>query len=154
MKMSIVQAALVNDISAISELLTRGTAVDERDKGGRTPLMQATINGRIDIMKLLLDSGANPNIQDKGGWSALHFAAQGQSAEGIELLVFYGATVDIANSDGNTPLSGAVFNYRGNGDVVSTLLRLGADRHRENKHGVSPAKLARKIANYDVRKFF
>jgi ankyrin repeat protein len=116
--------------------------------------MQATIDKRIDIMRLLLDSGANPDIQDKRQWSALHFAAQEQSADGIELLVSHGATVDIADSDGNTPLSKAVFNYRGNGDAVSALLRLGADRHRENKHGVSPAGLAHKIGNYDVRKFF
>jgi uncharacterized protein len=130
------------------------TAVEEPDRDGRTPLMRATINTRLDTMRLLLDSGANPDIQDKGGWSALHFAAQEQSAEAIELLVSHGATVDIADSHGNTPLSRAVFNYRGNGDAVSTLLRLGADRHRENNHGVSPASLANKIVNYDVNKFF
>lgn len=152
--MNIIQAALINDISAISELLTRGASVDERDIDGRTPLMQATINVRTDVMKLLLDSGAKPDIQDKRGWSALHFAAQGQSAEGIELLVSHGASVDIADGQGNTPLSTAVFAYKDNGDAITTLLRLGADRQRENSHGVSPFSLAHKIANYDVRKFF
>ena len=152
--MNLTQAVMINDVPAISELLTRGASLDERDRDGRTPLMQAAINARIDIMGLLLGSGAKPDIQDKRGWSALHFAAQGQLAEGIELLVSHGATVDIVDSHGNTPLGRAVFNYRGDGDAVNMLLRLGADRHRENNHGVSASSLAHTIANYDVRKFF
>ena len=116
--------------------------------------MLATISARLDTVRLLLDSGANPDIQDKGGWTALHFAAQEQSAEAIELLASHGATIDIADGHGNTPLSRAVFSYRGNGDAVCTLLRLGANTHRENNHGVSPASLANRIANYDVKKFF
>jgi len=105
-------------------------------------------------MRLLLNSGASPDVPDKNGWSALHFAAQAQSAEAIELLVSHGATVDVADRYGNTPLSRAVFNCRGDGGAVITLLRLGADRHFKNKHGNSPADLAKKIANYDVKKFF
>jgi len=70
------------------------------------------------------------------------------------LLVSHGATVDVADRYGNTPLSRAVFNYSGDGGAVITLLRLGADRHFKNKHGNSPADLAKKIANYDVKKFF
>jgi ankyrin repeat protein len=149
-------AVQVRSAEGIKLLVSHGPTVDldQGDKGGRTPLMQAAINQRIDIMKLLLDSGAEPDIQDRRRWSALHFAAQEQSADGIELLVSHGATIDIADSDGNTPLSTAVFNYRGNGNAVSALLRLGADRQRKNKHGVSPAGLAHKIGNYDVRKFF
>jgi uncharacterized protein len=152
--MNIIQAALINDVSAISELLARGARVDECDKDGRTPLMHATINKQLDIMRLLLNSGADPDIQDKSGWSALHFAAQARSAESVELLVSHRATVDVADNHGNTPLFRAIFCHRVGGDVVSMLLRLGADRHRENKHGVSPAKLAHKSANHDVRKFF
>jgi ankyrin repeat protein len=149
-------AVQVRSAEGIKFLVSHGPTVDLdlRDKGGRTALMQATIDKRIDIVKLLLDSGAHPDIQDKRQWSALHFAAQDQFADGIELLVSHGATLDVADSDGNTPLFRAVFNYRGNGDAVSALLRLGADRHRKNKHGVSPAGLAHKIGNYDVRKFF
>jgi len=128
--------------------------IDERDNYGRTALIQAAIDTRIDAMRLLLNSGASPDIQDKSGWSALHFAARSRSAEAIELLVSHGATVDIADSYGNTPLWRAVFNYRGDGGAVSTLLRLGADSHFKNKHGNSPADLAKKIANYDVKKFF
>jgi hypothetical protein len=60
--MNIIQAALINDVSAISELLARGARVDECDKDRRTPLMHAT--------RLLLNSGADPDIQDKSGCSA------------------------------------------------------------------------------------
>jgi uncharacterized protein len=152
--MNITQTVLKKDIPAIRDLLSQGADVDERDKLGRTPLMQATIDKRLDIMKLLLDSGASVDIQDKNGWSALHFAAQAQLADGIELLASRGATIDITDSHGNTPLNRAVFNYRGNGEPITRLLSHGADKNLENNNRVSPASLANRIANYDVRKFF
>jgi hypothetical protein len=38
--------------------------------------------------------------------------------------------------------------------MISLLREAGADPHRPNAHGVTPASLAHTIANYDVRKFF
>lgn len=150
----LIPAVLKNDIRAISELLTSHKPDDERDRDGCTALMNAMIHGRIDIMKLLLNAGADPDIQDRSGWTALHFASQEQSTEAIELLVSRRATLDIPDMHGNTPLGNAVFNYRGTGDAVSTLLRLGADRNFRNHSGISPLSLANRISNYDVRKFF
>jgi hypothetical protein len=53
-----------------------------------------------------------------------------------------------------TPLFKAVFNSRGNGDLIRLLRARGASPYATNKHGVSPLKLARTITNFDVRKFF
>ena len=38
--------------------------------------------------------------------------------------------------------------------LIQLCARRGADPRVKNKHGVSPVKLARTIANYDVRQFF
>jgi uncharacterized protein len=55
---------------------------------------------------------------------------------------------------GNTPLFRAVFESNGRGEIVKMLRAAGANPERENIHGVSPAQLARTIANYDVAQYF
>jgi ankyrin repeat protein len=62
--------------------------------------------------------------------------------------------VDARDKHGNTPLSKAVFYSQGSGEMISLLLRWGADRDLKNNYGVSPVGLARSIANYDVARFF
>ena len=67
------------------------------------------------------------DIQDSVGWCALHYAAQVNSYSSCKLLLDNGATVDIQDVYGNTPLSKAVFNSIGNGEVVELLRLSGAD---------------------------
>ncbi len=99
-------------------------------------------------MVLLVD------CRDRDGFSALAFASQFQQAEVVRALLAAGANSNIADRWGNTPLTKAVYFYRGNGECVVALLRGGADPDRKNSHGKSPRDLATTIANYDVRKYF
>jgi uncharacterized protein len=48
----------------------------------------------------------------------------------------------------------AVFNSCGDGSVIELLLSAGADPNAPNDSDVTPIKLARTIANYDVAQFF
>jgi ankyrin repeat protein len=98
-----------------------------------------------------LAQNTDPNIADSAGWRALHFAAQKQDGALIQLLITAGAEVDAPDGNGNTPLSTAVFAYRGSPDAIRTLKNAGADETRANNHGVSPRSLAEMIANYDVK---
>lgn len=102
----------------------------------------------------LLNTEINVNEQDKQGWTALHFAAQEQSAPGVAALVRAGANTELKDSYGNTPLFKAVFSARDNGEIIKILLKAGANPDSENNSGVSPRKLADKIANYDLEKYF
>jgi ankyrin repeat protein len=96
----------------------------------------------------------DPSAPDDEGWTPLHFAAQSNSAEIAELLLNAGASLAPRDTHGNTLLFKAVFNSRGKGDVIRLLRARGANPYATNKHGVSPLKLARTIANFDVRQFF
>ncbi|WP_406066165.1 hypothetical protein OG462_41530 [Streptomyces sp. NBC_01077] len=53
-----------------------------------------------------------------------------------------GARVDAPDAQGNTPLRLAVFTYRGDGTVLSLLVRAGADPDKANLHGASPREVA------------
>jgi ankyrin repeat protein len=124
------------------------------DAYGRNPLHYAALEGNVNQVRQLLATGSNPNAADDDGWSPLHVAAQSGATEVVRILLEMGATVDPRDSHGNTPLSKAVFNSRGNGDVIKLLRGAGADPYAENLHGVSPLGLARSIANYDVKQYF
>jgi uncharacterized protein len=124
------------------------------DEYGRTPLHYAAADGKVEEVIRLLAAGANPNAQDDNGWSPLHFAAQAVSPGATEALLAAGAQTELKDSFGNTALSTAVFESRGNGSVIQLLRRAGADPHAANSSGVTPLDLARTIANFNVRQFF
>lgn len=124
------------------------------DREGRTSLHYAAAENRFLDVYALLSAGADPNLQDRNGWSPLHFAAQAVSAECTSELLRHGANHSLRDSHGNTPLFRAVFASQGNGAVIELLLHAGADPFSKNNSGVSPASLARTIANYNLAQFF
>ncbi len=124
------------------------------DKAGRTPLHYAAADGDVPVVRRLLASGIHPAARDDDGWTPLHFAAQSSAPEVALILLDAGALIDAPDVHGNTPLLRAVFSCRGDGTMIKLLRVRGADPCVKNKHGVSPVKLARTIANYDVRQFF
>jgi uncharacterized protein len=103
---------------------------------------------------LLLEFGAQVDVQDESGNSALYYAAQGYFPELATMLISRGAAVDIQDQYGNTPLWRAVFNSAGRGELISILLKAGADRNHRNQRGKSPLELANTIANFNVTQFF
>jgi ankyrin repeat protein len=128
--------------------------LSSKDKEGRTPLINATIENQYDTVKVLIEKRANVNEQDNNGYSALHFASQNYYINIAKLLIESNADVNIKDLHGNTPLFRAVFNSMGRGEMISLLLTNGADKNSCNKHGISPLKLADTIGNYNVINFF
>jgi hypothetical protein len=124
------------------------------DKAGRTPLHLAAADVDGTEVCRLLATGTDPAARDDEGWTPLHFAAQNNAVDVALSLLDAGAPIDAQDVHGNTPLLKAVFNCRGDGTLIRLLRSRGADPSVKNKHGVSPVKLARTIANYDVRQFF
>src|SRR5262250_2013856 len=120
------------------------------DKLGRSELHYAVSDGNLVRVRELIRQGMSVNLPDRNGCTPLHFAAQTHDEALARLLLDSGASVDSRDSNGNTPLSTAVFNSRGRGELIKLLRQRGADATSTNNSGVSPASLARTIANYDV----
>jgi len=128
--------------------------IDMVDRQGRSELHYSALEGTADQTRELLAAGQDPNLADRDGFVPLHLAAQQGNVEVAEVLLEAGAIVDAVNKYGNTPLFVAVFNSKGQGDVIQLLRRYGANPRRGNGSGQTPVGLARLIANYDVKQFF
>lgn len=148
--MSLITLVFAGNGRELRRRVEAGEAVDQQDRDQRTPLMHAVIDRRQELVDLLLELGASPNAQDRAGCGPLHFAVDGYAVDIVNALLVRGATVDLEDAHGNTPLNNAVFHSRGRMEVIQRLLRAGADKYRKNKHGVSPADLAKSIANYQI----
>ena len=150
----LIAAVLRRDAQALAATIAAGANVNESNGDGRTALHHVAINGDADSTATLLEAGAQANLGDAAGWTALHFAAGEHHLAVAELLLRAGAAVDSEDAHGNTPLSRAVFESRGRGEMIHLLRQHGADSSHANRHGVSPAGLAATIANYDVTTWF
>jgi ankyrin repeat protein len=124
------------------------------DSKSRSLLMWASIYGDSTLAKYLLDKNIDVDMKDLGGLSALHFACQEGHKEIIENILKSNADINIQDKFGRTPLSLAVYNSRGNGDIIILLLNSGANPHIKNNYNVTAYELAKTIANYDIVKFF
>lgn len=124
------------------------------DRAGRTPLHYAALADELEEVESLIARGESPDQQDKQGFTPLHLAAQQRALKASSALLAAGASVDAENEFGNTPLFAAVFNCRGDGDLIKLLRAHGADPLHANASGQTPLGLARLIGNYDVAQYF
>jgi ankyrin repeat protein len=92
---------------------------------GKTPLMDAVIEGKIDRVNTLISEGVNVDEQDELGWTALQLAAAYGRVEIVNTLLANGARPNIKNSVGRTALMYAA--ALGHTGIVRALLAAGAD---------------------------
>ncbi|NNU26940.1 ankyrin repeat domain-containing protein [Isoptericola sediminis] len=52
-------------------------SLDEADRGGRTPLHSAALDGDVEEVRSLVAAGCDPGAADRSGFTPLHFAPQG-----------------------------------------------------------------------------
>lgn len=57
-------------------LLKHGADVDNQNKIGRSPMIEAALWGRLDNVKILLKNGANKSLRDVHGRRAAELAEQ------------------------------------------------------------------------------
>jgi ankyrin repeat protein len=132
-------------IKLLSEL-----GIDSQDSYLRNPLIWATFYNNIELLAWLIKNGANIDHQDRNGYCALHFAGQQKSIDSAKLLLENDADINLMDIHGNPPIWTAIFNSKGNYELVRLYVLKGADLDSENKHNISPRKLAETIAGFDL----
>ena len=126
-------AARRTDGAMAELLLTNRAPVDARDKVGNTPLLTAlqTASGdSVEKQTAVRDTKVNVSV----------LAVQQQQLGFVRLLLAFRADPNLRNTDGLTPLIGAV--SLGNEPVVNALLAAHADVNAADGLGLTPLHLA------------
>jgi ankyrin repeat protein len=139
-------------VDTIPELVQHGAPLASASVKGETAIRSAAECGLPQCLEALLASASEQDIEQSfanehthsgGGVSPLMAAARTGSKECVRLLVQHQPfvrTVDCTDSSGNTALHhGAQFK-----DIVSILLRSGANPLIGNSHGDTPLELAQR----------
>ncbi|PCD34539.1 hypothetical protein FGRA07_08857 [Fusarium graminearum] len=130
------------------ESRTAPKAQDEPFEEGLTPLLVAARSGRVETFHILIDHGANPKASSSG-YTGVYLATAGQNKSLIRLFVQKGVSVDARTThEENTALIRAVRD--GYPQIVSLLIKLGADVNASNNIGWTPLHFAAETGFEDV----
>ena len=105
--------------------------IERTDKQGRTPLMEASMEGHPEMVALLIEHEANVEIQDSEGSTPLIIAAQKGHTQTVKILIEKGAK-QLSDSNGCSPLMLAA--HGGHTDIVKILFEHGADVNGKSKN--------------------
>ena len=132
------EAASLNNISRVVDLLSSGITIDFQDKQGRTALHCAAEPGYTRIVELLLnnDPKANSNIQDNIGETPLHLASSEGHIHVVRALLINNAKTNIINAYGATPLHRA--SNKGYIKIAEMLLDFGSNIDASDYLGQTP----------------
>ncbi|MEM7430356.1 MAG: ankyrin repeat domain-containing protein [Pseudomonadota bacterium] len=128
----------------------RAASVSMSDGDAREPIHHAAFSGNVPVITWLLDNGADADSQDRHGHTALHFAVQEKHVDVIARLLDHGVDPTLVDSHGNAPLWRAVFDARGEYDIVKKLIAAGADPLAKNNSDRSPLDFAETIGDRDL----
>ena len=143
------EAATHGNLADVERYLKNGTAVDARDKIGKTPLMEA---GSLPVAAFLVNKGADVNARSTDGWTPLMLAAGNGRLDVVKYLVDKGANVNAQDKGDWTPLLSAACEG-GEMDMVKYLVSKGANVNARSKTGQSALTLATDRKKQDIVEF-
>jgi len=127
-------AASLETPEVLLALLKKGANVNFQGPDGMNALMVAARNS-LRNTEILLSHGARVDLLDDIKQSVLFFAVLGKDPAVIPVLAAAKAPINIYNQYGNTPLIVAA--SKGKPDMVTELLRQGADPTLTDKNGIT-----------------
>jgi hypothetical protein len=97
---SLSQEILFGSLESVVKLVNQGADVNEKDKNGFTPLIEATLKADMQIARLLLQHGAKIDQEDISGQTALQWAVNRYQIPLCKLFLQYRADANHYSADG------------------------------------------------------
>lgn len=119
-----------------------------------SPLEMAVSSRDDETIRTLARNGVDINEPNALSITALSFAAMSGESEQVKLLIDLGANVNGSDKFGMTPLLWASLIDHGDGRLIETLLKAGADVKARTKQGESALTLAKKWQQPAVTRIF
>ena len=113
---------------------------------GCTPLFVAAVYGNVEILRCLLENGADINAVahfDQNYYTPLMMAINYNHSDAVTFLIDQGADVNLQTKTGATALHHAVWTFETSLEIVSSLIKNGADVNaRGGKNKWTPLMMA------------
>jgi len=138
----LMDAIRARDTEQVRTLLHSGADPNAKDRNGKTPLVQAVLEGFFQVIPLLLENGAEVNSHANDGMTPLFWAASLGDVKTVRVLLNKGADVNARNNSGWTPIMSAA--SLGHAETVRSLLEKHADISVKDKNGNTALLLAEK----------
>ena len=116
------KAVMEDSLEAVKVLLDAGADINEKGKGGLTPLHRVAMRQLADggaVARLLLERGADTTIKGSMGYTPLHMAAFLDAVEVAKALLDCGADMEAKDTLGRTPLHSVA---GGNAEAATKVL--------------------------------
>lgn len=126
------------------------TSINVLNKDRQNLLQEAIAFNADEIAKEIIQRDIDLDSQDKNGQTSLHYVALYGKLNLAKLILEKGATINIFDKYGNNPLWTAVFNARGNYEIIKIFLKYGADPLSRNGSGKSPLDFAMQINDNEL----
>jgi len=150
---ALLAAATYGKTDFVRKLLDHGVVFDWKLKPFQKAWIEIILNRRVTVAGLLLKAGMNINAIDLGdinGRSALMEAVV-TDLPTVEFFLSKGAKVDLEDKNGETALFHALWR-KDNKDIVSRLIKAGADVNHINHNKETPLLRAIERNNVDAVK--
>jgi ankyrin repeat protein len=119
---------------------------------GQTLIHEAVASANLEVLHDLISKRFNVNCIDNQGQTPLHYVANNMNVNTAQLLLEAGADINIKDDYGNNAMWTAVFNARGNYDLVNLFKRFSANSFSKNNNGKSAFDFATQINDLELIK--
>ena len=119
--------------------------INQVNEDGQNMLHEAVAYNNFPFAKALIKRNIDVNHRDVKARTPLHYAANHRVLDIAELILNSGGSLNIEDDYGNQPIWTAVFNARGNYEIVKCFLKFKPDIRHKNRAGRSPLDFANQI---------
>lgn len=130
-----------NNVEYIQQVLNNEN-INVLNSQNQNLLQEAVLSKKFDIASILISKSININNQDYKGQTILHYLPIYKNLELAKKILENNGDINIQDNYGNPPLWTAIFNARGEYDLVKLYLDYGARTDIINKAQKTPYDLA------------